>query len=521
MTRDFIIVGAGTAGCVLAQRLGAQGHRVTLVEAGGSHRHMHVQIPAAFAKQFKTGRDWAFETVAQPALKGRRIFWPRGKMLGGSSSMNAQIHQWCSAGDFDRWVERGARGWGWDAMEPALKETDRELNGGHLANPNPLTLAFMKAAEMSGLRGGHSYNGGELGPGAWISEVTHRRGARWSAADAYLPASKSVEIVTDARVLRVLFDGRRACGIELRRGGRTERLEAGGGVILSAGTVNSPHLLMLSGVGPAGMLRDHGIDVVSDSANVGTNLQDHLAFVMHFRAQRSISLRSAESLPNLWRYFTGRKGMLASNVAEAIAFFPSKAGGPVDLEIVFAPVLFEKEGLSPPSAHGFSLAPVLLSPKSRGRISLVSADPNAAPEIDPAYLSDPEGEDFARLLAGARFAQTIATQPPLAAESAGMIWPPAMAEAPLGEAIRASAHTIYHPVGTCRMGDDPASVVDCSLKVRGVDGLWVADASVMPQVPSGHPNAVVAAIAHIGSKRIGQPERSPCVSNSAASLVPA
>lgn len=418
--------------------------------------------------------------------------------------MNAQVHQWCSALDFERWVEGGAEGWGWEAMAPALKAIDRELNGGPLATPNPLTAAFRLAAEQSGLPGGGSYNGGELRPGVWVSEVTHRRGARWSAADAYLPQAKSIDIVTGAQVLRVLFDGRRACGVEFRRGNRADRLDARGGVILCAGAVNSPHLLMSSGIGPAAMLRAYGIEVLSDSAGVGANLQDHLMFVMHFGAKRPISLRSAESPLNIWRYLTARKGMLASNVAEAVAFFSSSAGGPVDLEILFAPVLFEKEGLSPPSTHGFSLAPVLLAPKSRGKIALAAASPETAPRIDPAYLSDAGGEDFARLQAAARVALQIAAEAPLVAETTEMIWPRGADDATLADAIRASAHTIYHPVGTCRMGAGAESVVDCDLKVRGVGGLWVADASVMPLIPSGHPNAVVAAIAHIGAERIAR-----------------
>ena len=496
MQPDFIVVGAGTSGCVLAQRLATRGNRVILLEAGGSHRHMNVRIPAAFPKLFKTARDWAYETTEQPALNGRRVFWPRGKMLGGSSSMNAQIHQWCSARDFERWVQLGAAGWGWDVMASALKQIDHELNGGRLHQPNPLTQAFLRAAEAEGLSSEGDYNGGELTAGAWISQVTHRNGARWSAADAFLPKSKDVQVLTGATVQRVLFDGKRATGVEYRQGGNIKRAMAGGGVVLCGGAVNTPQMLMLSGIGPAPALRVVGIEVLTDAPNVGENLQDHLMLVMHFRTKRPISLRAAESPLNLWRYFTGRRGMLASNVAEAIAFLPSRPGGAIDLEIVFAPVLFENEGLSPPSAHGFSLAPVLLSPKSRGRVSLAAKTADAHPLIDPAYLSDPDGEDLARLVTAARAAHQIASQVPLAEEADGMILPRDTEEKTIVAAIRATAHTIYHPVGTCRMGSDPGSVVDCDLRVRHVERLWVADASVMPTIPSGHPNAVVAAIAH-------------------------
>lgn len=504
MQPDFIVVGAGTAGCVLSQRLSERGNRVMLLEAGGSHRHMNVRIPAAFSKLFKTARDWAYETTEQPTLNGRRVFWPRGKMLGGSSSMNAQIHQWCSSRDFERWTQLGAAGWGWDVMASALKQIDPELNGGQLREPNPLTEAFLRAAEAEGLSSGGSYNGGELTAGAWISQVTHRNGARWSAADAFLSKAKRVHVLTDATVQRVLFEGKRATGVEFRQGGKIKRAVAGRGVVLCGGAVNSPQMLMLSGIGPTSSLRAVGIDVLADAPNVGENLQDHLMLVMHFRAKRPISLRAAESPANLWRYLTARRGMLASNVAEAIAFLPSRPGGAVDVEIVFAPVLFENEGLSPPSAHGFSLAPVLLSPKSRGRVSLTAKTADAHPLIDPAYLSDPGGEDLARLVAAARAAHRIASQLPLAEETDGMILPRDAEERTIVEAIRATAHTIYHPVGTCRMGSDPGSVVDCDLMVRHVERLWVADASVMPTVPSGHPNAVVAAIAHRAAELIAR-----------------
>lgn len=505
MDDHIIVVGAGTAGCKLSSRLAAFGTRVTLLEAGGSDRHMYVKMPAAFPKLFKTKRDWAYSTTPQSGLNARRVFWPRGKMLGGSSSMNAQIHQWCSALDFESWAREGAEGWGWDVMAPVLKRIDDELNGGRLRDPNPLTHAFLAAAAAEGLSVQGSYNGGVLGSGAWISEVAQRNGKRWNAADAYLRDGKGVEVVTDALVDRILFDGKGATGVTYIQGGETKTITGTRGLVVCAGTINSPQLLLRSGIGPANALKPLGIEIVTDLANVGENLQDHLMFVMHFRARRAVTLKSAESFYNLWRYITAGRGMLASNVAEGIAFAASAPGGPVDLEIVFAPALFENEGLSPPSGHGFSLAPVLLSPKSRGRISLTSRDPAAAPLIDAAYLTDPGGQDLARLVQGVKLAHRIASQSPLAVESAGMIVPKAMDEDAIVSAIRAQAHTIYHPVGTCRMGSDSASVVDCRLRVRGVEGLWVADASVMPTVPSGHPNAVVAAIADRAATFVAAP----------------
>jgi choline dehydrogenase len=252
---------------------------------------------------------------------------------------------------------------------------------------------------------------------------------------------------------------------------------------------------MLSGIGPGEHLKSLNIHTLHHAPEVGANLQDHLMFVMHYRATRPISLRSAESPANLLRYVLKRRGMLASNIAEAIAFITSDGSDQPDLEIVFAPALFENEGLTPPSAHGFSMGIVLLTPESRGRITLASPDPSAAPLIDPAYLSDPSGLDLARIVNGARRADAIATQNPLAGESSGALWPRAFDDGAIAAAVRASAHTIYHPVGSCRIGNDEASVVDRGLAVRGVERLWAADASIMPRIPRGHPNAVVAAIA--------------------------
>jgi choline dehydrogenase len=494
MSADYIIVGAGTAGCVLAERLSARGLRVLLLEAGGDHRHMHVQIPAAFPKLFKTQRDWAYSTTPQAALNNRAIFWPRGKMLGGSSSMNAQIHQWYGVSDFDEW---NVEGWRAADLTSALARVDRELNGGTLREPNPLTNAFIQSAAASGLRTAGSYNGDVLEPGAWIAEVTHRDGARLSAADAYLGKAKAAgaRIITHTHVQRVLFDGKRAIGVELRQGADLQRLTASAGIILCGGAINTPQLLMLSGIGPGEHLKSLNIHTLHHAPEVGANLQDHLMFVMHYRATRPISLRSAESPANLLRYVLKRRGMLASNIAEAIAFITSDGSDQPDLEIVFAPALFENEGLTPPSAHGFSMGIVLLTPESRGRITLASPDPSAAPLIDPAYLSDPSGLDLARIVNGARRADAIATQNPLAGESSGALWPRAFDDGAIAAAVRASAHTIYHPVGSCRIGNDEASVVDRGLAVRGVERLWAADASIMPRIPRGHPNAVVAAIA--------------------------
>lgn len=498
MPADFIIVGAGTAGCVLAERLTTRGASVLILEAGGSDRHMHVQIPAAFPKLFKTMRDWAYETTPQPTLNERRIFWPRGKMLGGSSSMNAQIHQWCCASDFDQWRVGGAEGWGWDDMRPSLERIDKALNGGALRTPNQMTHAFLKAAAACGLPSVSTHNGGLLKAGAAIATVAHSDGARLNAAEAFLrPAlRRNARVMTKTKVRRIIFEDRKAVGVEILRNGAVQALRAERGVILAAGAINSPQLLMHLGIGDGEALRRSNVKLLQHAPGVGANLQDHLMFVAHFAAKRPISLKSAESPVNLWRYLTSRRGMLASNVAEATAFFAS-AGADIDLELVFAPVLFENEGLSRPSAHGFSIGVVLLTPRSRGRVSL-SRD---GVTIDPAYLN--ADGDLSRLVTGVHLAQRIAQSAPLSDENARELSPASTSDADIAAAIRAHAHTIYHPVGTCRMGADDGAVVDPTLRVRGVDDLWVADASVIPTAPRGHPNAVVAAIADRAAAFIG------------------
>lgn len=513
---DYIVVGAGTAGCVMAGRLAQAGKTSVVVEAGGSDAHPHVRIPAAFAKLFKSRRDWAYETVPQAHLDGRRIFWPRGKMVGGSSSMNAQIHQWCDDADFDAWEAAGATGWSAQAMRASLRRNEawsgaassgRGQDGGlavaPLQDPHPLSLAYVAAARRVLGPCDEDYNLC-AGTGAWLSQVAQRRGLRANAADGFLRpalARGHARLMTGAHVQSVVIANGRATGVTLSRGGRQQTLEARDGVVLTAGAVNTPQLLLLSGIGDPAQLARHGIPLVSAVPAVGENLQDHLMAVMHFRTRRQDTMKSAESLASFASLLGRRRGMLTSNVAEAISFLSTTPGGRPDIEILFAPVIYAGEGLVPPAFHGFSLAVVLLAPESRGRVTLRAPQPTAAPVIDPAYLSDVDGADVHRLIEGVRMARRIAAEVPLANEVAAEVLPglQATADADIAAFIRASSHTIYHPVGTCRMGSDASAVVDPALRVRGVDRLWVADASVMPSVPRGHPNAVVAAIADRGA----------------------
>lgn len=512
---DLIIVGAGTAGCVLAERSSSSGKLdVLLIEAGGPPANRFVSIPAGFSKLFKSNVDWAFESEPQAAVGGRRVFTPRGKMLGGSSNLNAQIHQWCHPADFDGWVAAGAPGWGWTDVAPVFQSQEcwlgedhdhrRGHNGPMLACANrnalPLSRAFVQAARRAGLGEQPHYNGGAY-EGAWICEIAHKDGKRFSAYDAYLkPAMRraNLEIVTDAHATRVVLEGGRATGVSVRRGGVEQTFRARG-VVLAAGAFGSPQLLMLSGVGPAPTLAALGLPVHQVAPEVGANLQDHPILPIVFRTHGTDTLKNAESPLSLLRYVVRKRGMLASNGIEAFAFTTARSGptSAPDLELIFVPLDARNQFLEPPQLHGFTIGAAVVSPVSRGRVLLRSTDPLAPLGIDFGLLSDPGGVDASVLWAGVRLIRRIAATAPLAAENAGELRPGDAAEADGDLLAYASKElqTVYHPTSTCRMGSDPGAVVDPRLRVVGVGGLWVADASVMPSVPRGHPNAVVAMIA--------------------------
>ncbi len=508
MDYDYVIIGAGSAGCALAGRLTEDAAaKVLLLEAGPPDRELMMRVPAGFTKLFKTRYDWNYTTAPQEHLGRRELYWPRGKTLGGSSSINAQMYVRGHRRDYDDWGVLGNPGWTFDDVLPLflkMENTERgplplrgvggPLNVAELRDPNPATHAFVEAAVKTGLPRNLDVNGPEQ-DGVDYTQVTQKGGQRCSAARAYLAPARSranLAVVTGAHATRVLFEGSRAVGVEYVHDGRREVGRARAEVVLAGGTVNSPQLLMLSGIGPAAHLRGLGLPVVADSPGVGENLQDHVMSGVVVSCPRPVTLFTAESIANLLRFLLLKRGQLTSNVGEAVAFVRLAAGAPApDVELIFAPVPFLDHGLEKPTCHGISIGVVLLQPKSRGAITLQSADPLAPPLIQPRYLSDPGGEDLRLLVEGLKLARRVIRTPPLSDFAGDPIEPgPGVeSDADLARFVREQVETLYHPVGTCRMGSDPAAVVDAELRVRGVTGLRVADASVFPRIIRGHTNA--------------------------------
>ena len=515
---DYVIVGAGSAGCVLANRLSEDpATRVLLLEAGGSDRHPNVKIPAAFAKQFKTRLDWDFETEPEPGCDGRRLFVPRGKSLGGSSSMNAMVYTRGRPLDYDAWREAGCQGWGWDDVLPYFKRAENRegdpgewhgaggpLNVADPRSPSVLTRRFIDSAQTAGLPLNRDYNAIEQ-DGVGMCQVLQRGGRRWSAADGYLrPAMKrsNLDVVTRAQALGLELRDGRAEGVRYRdRRGRERTARAERDVILAAGAIGSPQLLMLSGIGPPEHLGEHGIETRVASPGVGANLQDHPYCVLIWESRIGHSLLDAEKPKALAEFLLRRSGPLTSSVAEGFAFVRSRPGLPApDLQYHFAPAYFNENGFDEFDGHAMTLGPVLLTPRSRGNLRLRSADPAAKPLIRGNHLSEPE--DVASLVAGIRLGREIAATGPMAEAAGREIFPgPEVGDddEEIEADVRRRVELLYHPVGTCRMGSDEEAVLDPELRVRGVERLRVVDASVMPLIPGGNTHAPTVMIAERAS----------------------
>jgi choline dehydrogenase-like flavoprotein len=493
---DYVVVGTGSAGSVVANRLSSDSSvSVVVLEAGPRDKNRFIHIPAAFSKLFRSEVDWDYLTEPQKQLDGREIYWPRGKMLGGSSSMNAMMWVRGFAADYDEWGALAGEDWNF----AHLVKYFAKIEAGPLVispqrSPRSSTAAWLRAVRECGYDVENPNC--DAPEGFCETVVTQRRGARWSTADAYLkPVLRRPNLMlhTEATATRVVFDGTRAVGVEFSQLGQRRVVRARREVVLCGGAVNSPQLLMLSGVGDREQLSRHGIDMVADAPEVGQNLMDHLAVPVGFDVPDD-SLQGAEKPLELVNYLIRRRGMLTSNVGEAYGFVRSRPEFDVpDLELIFAPAPFFDEGLGDPyERHAVVMGPILVKPRSTGTITLRSADPLDKPIIDPQYLSDDAGEDRAALMSGLRMTARIAESPALR----GLIGRIARPRGATGlddeafeSAINTCSQTLYHPVATCRMGSDKDSVVDPQLRVRGVDGLRVADASVMPAIIRGHTHA--------------------------------
>jgi choline dehydrogenase len=522
---DYVIVGAGSAGCVLANRLSADGkNSVLLLEAGPKDSHVWIHVPLGYGRLFKEKTvNWMYQTEPEPGLDGRRVFQPRGKVLGGSSSINGLLYVRGQHEDYDRWRQRGNTGWGYDDVLPYFKKAENQERGAdefhgvggpqpvsNLSHADPLSAAFIAAAVEAGIPRNHDFNGATQ-EGAGFFQTTTRYGRRASTAVAYLRPARgrsNLHVETAALAQRILFDGRRAGAIEYGKAGYLRTARARKEILVSGGAYNSPQLLQLSGIGPADLLRKHGIDVVLDAPGVGHDLQDHLQVRMVMRCTKPITLNDVVNSPVRkvlagLKYAALRTGPLSIAAGTSGAFFKTSPRlATPDIQIHFLPFSTDKMGEKLHSFSGFSASVCQLRPESRGSLRIRSADPSVPPEIRINYLST-EADRRANV-EGLKILRKILQAPalrPYVVEEVDPGIKVSTDEALLAH-CRARGSTIYHPTSTCRMGGDPLAVVDQRLRLRGIQGLRVVDASVMPDLVSGNTNAAVIMIAEKASDMI-------------------